>query len=168
MISRQVIVGLGSNLGARAQHLSAAVALLEARRDIELEARSTIVETPALTQPQPDFLNAAVRLRTTLTPEALLDVLLDIEHQLGRVRRERWGARTIDLDMLWIRGETVQTPRLEVPHPGLLLRSFALFPLLEVLDQEDPGQPELRARSAQLLPPVRVGPLGRAPHSGHA
>ena len=101
-----------------------------------------------------------MRLQTTLEPEALLEVLLGIEHALGRERRERWGARTIDLDVLWIRGETVQTPRLEVPHPGLLVRAFALHPLLEVLDPEDPGAADLRARAAELSEPPRVGTLG--------
>lgn len=160
MSNRQVVVGLGSNLGERAAYLSAAVARLEAHPEVVVEARSSVVATPALTQPQPDFLNAAVRLQTTLEPEALLEVLLGIEHALGRERRERWGARTIDLDVLWIRGETVQTPRLEVPHPGLLVRAFALHPLLEVLDPEDPGAAELRARAAELSEPPRVGTLG--------
>jgi 2-amino-4-hydroxy-6-hydroxymethyldihydropteridine diphosphokinase len=163
MSSRQVVVGLGSNLGDRAGYLAGALARLEAHPEIRVEARSSVVETPALTQPQPDFLNAAVRLRTTLPPEALLDVLLGIEHALGRERRERWGARTIDLDVLWIAGETVQTDRLTVPHPGLTERSFALFPLLEVLAPADPGGPPLRARAALLSVPRRVGALVSAP-----
>jgi len=162
MSTRQVVVGLGSNLGDRAAYLAAAVARLEANPDIVVEARSSVVATPALTQPQPDFLNAAVRLRTTLEPEALLDALLGIEHALGRERRERWGARTIDLDVLWIRGETLRTPRLEVPHPGLLVRAFALYPLVEVLDPEDPGAVALRARAAELSAPPRVGTLSEA------
>lgn len=163
MSARQLIVGLGSNLGARAAYLSAAVAILDAHPDVAVEARSSVVATPALVQPQPDFLNAAVRVRTTLAPEALLDVLLETERKLGRERHERWGARTIDLDVLWINGETVRTPRLEVPHPGLFLRSFALAPLLEVLDARDPAGPELRARAAALGVPRQVGQLGNVP-----
>jgi len=159
----QVIIGLGSNLGDRAASLMRAVAQLAAHPDITVEARSSVVATAALTEPgaaaQPDFLNAAVRLRTTLAPEALLDVLLDTERSLGRVRGERWGARTIDLDVLWITGETLHTARLDVPHPGLSTRSFALFPLLEVLDPADPGGPALRAESLLLEPPRHVGPL---------
>jgi 2-amino-4-hydroxy-6-hydroxymethyldihydropteridine diphosphokinase len=160
---RQVIVGLGSNLGDRAESLASAVAQLAAHPQIVIEARSSVVATAALTEPgaapQPDFLNAAVRLHTTLAAEALLDVLLEVERSLGRVRNERWGARTIDLDVLWINGETLHTARLHVPHPGLSTRSFALFPLLEVLDPDDPGGPELRAQSLLLEPPRRVGAL---------
>lgn len=165
MSSRQIVVGLGGNLGARAAYLSAAVALLEACPDITLEARSPVVATPALKQPQPDFLNAAVRLRTALDPHALLDLLLEFERALGRERHERWDARTIDLDILWIGDETVQTPRLEVPHPGLFMRNFAIFPLLSVLDPEDPGAPGLRARAALLEPPRQLGTLGDYPHA---
>lgn len=161
--ARQVVVGLGSNLGARAAYLSAAVALLDAHPEVVVEARSSVVATPAMTQPQPDFLNAAVRLRTTLAPEALLDLLLDTERTLGRVRHERWGTRTIDLDLLWITGEPVHTTRLEVPHPGLLERSFALVPLLEVLPPDDARGPELRAHAALLAVPRRVGALGDVP-----
>ncbi len=152
---RSVVVGLGSNLGARTAYLAAAAAVLDAHPAIRVEARSPLVATPALTQPQPDFLNAAVRLRTPLEPEALLDVLLVTERALGRERRERWGTRTIDLDVLSIRNETVRTERLEVPHPALMTRSFALFPLLAVLEAGDPFRRVCEAAAACLAPPPR-------------
>jgi 2-amino-4-hydroxy-6-hydroxymethyldihydropteridine diphosphokinase len=157
------IVGLGSNLGARTAYLAAAVELLAAHPAIDVVARSGLVATPALTQPQPDFLNAAVRLHTALEPEALLDVLLDIERTLGRERRERWGARTIDLDILSIRNETIDSARLTVPHPGLRERAFALFPLLAVLEADDPERLDYEAAAARLAAPPRRAWPTRAP-----
>jgi len=89
--------------------------------------------------PQPRYLNAAVLLTTALGAEALLDELLRIEASEGRERRERWGARTLDLDVLWIEGSAVHTSRIDVPHPGLRDRAFALLPLLELVpDAVDP------------------------------
>jgi 2-amino-4-hydroxy-6-hydroxymethyldihydropteridine diphosphokinase len=152
---RSVVVGLGSNLGARTAYLVAAVELLATHPAITVAARSCLVATPALTQPQPDFLNAAVRLHTALSPDALLDVLLDVERALGRERRERWGARTVDLDILCIRNETIDSARLSVPHPGLLARAFALFPLLAVLEADDPARPSCEAAASHLSPPPR-------------
>ncbi len=83
--------------------------------------------------PQPDYLNAAVLLETTLSLERLLDELLDIERTAGRERRVRWGPRTLDLDILWVRGKVVDLPGLTVPHPRLHERAFALLPLIEVM-----------------------------------
>ena len=150
---RSVVVGLGSNLGARTAYLAAAVEHLAAHPAITVAARSCLVATPALTQPQPDFLNAAVRLHTALSPDALLDVLLDVERALGRERRERWGARTVDLDILCIRNETIDSARLSVPHSGLLARAFALFPLLAVLEAGDPVRSVCEDAAARLAPP---------------
>ena len=84
---------------------------------------------------QPPFLNGAVRIQTTLAPRALLDSLLEIERSLGRVRDERWGPRTLDLDLIVYGGENVDEPGLRVPHPRLHERRFALEPLFE-LDPE--------------------------------
>lgn len=85
------------------------------------------------------FLNAALALETSLSPLALLDALLDVERRLGRVRRERWGPRSIDLDILWTDTGTFDSPRLTVPHPELRRRAFALRPLLDVApDATDP------------------------------
>lgn len=86
------------------------------------------------------YLNAAVRLVTPLSPEILLDELLAIERRHGRERRERWGPRRLDLDILWIAGQRVDTQRLRVPHPELTHRAFALLPLLDVApDATDPA-----------------------------
>jgi len=160
---RSVVVGLGSNLGARTAYLGAAVELLAAHPAIAVAARSSLAATPALTQPQPDFLNAAVRLHTALAPDALLDVLLDVERTLGRERRERWGARTIDLDILSIRNETLDTPRLTVPHPALRDRTFAIFPMISVLEADDPARPSWEAVALRLEPPPRYAWPTRPP-----
>lgn len=124
------VIGLGSNLGDRRALLAGAVrSLREAARVLGVSA---LYETLPLGPEQPHFLNAAVRIATGETPECLLERLLGIERMAGRVRRERWGPRVLDLDLLWIRGLVVATPSLEVPHPELLGRAFALVPLLDV------------------------------------
>ncbi len=142
------VVGLGSNLGSREAYLRAAELLLASRPDVQVTARSALYVTPPLGPPQPDFLNAALRLETDLAPRALLEVLLDVEARLGRVRRERWGPRCLDLDILyWSEGE-VDEDGLTIPHPGLAERAFAVAPLLDVA-------PELADRYACVPPPRR-------------
>ena len=133
-----VVVGLGSNLGDRIETLRRAVHELGELG--ELRALSHTYETPPLGPPQPDFLNAAVRLHTHLTPRELLERLLEIERGAGRERRVRWGPRTLDLDILWILGRCVAEPDLIVPHSELQNRAFALLPLLDVApDAIDPA-----------------------------
>ena len=129
-------VGIGSNLGDRESHLSRAVELLSTADNIEVSAVSQIRETePVGPVEQGPFLNAAVRVETELAPRELLDLLLEIEERMGRVRRERFGPRTIDLDLLLYGDEVVEGPGLTVPHPRLAERRFALEPLSE-LDPE--------------------------------
>jgi 2-amino-4-hydroxy-6-hydroxymethyldihydropteridine diphosphokinase len=124
------VIGLGANLGDRRATLASAARELEAFG--RLLARSSLYETEPVGPPQPRYLNAAVLLRTELGPEPLLSVLLDVEKRLGRVRRERWGPRAIDLDILWLDGTVHRSPTLVVPHPSLRERPFALRPLLDV------------------------------------
>ena len=129
-------VGIGSNLGERLVTIRHALALLAADPELEVEAVSTIRETdPVGVVDQPLFLNAAVRLTTGLAPRLLLERLLAVEQQLGRVRTERYGPRTIDLDLLLYGDEIVDEPGLRVPHPRLAERRFVLEPLAEL----DPG-----------------------------
>ena len=140
----QAVVGLGANLGDRLATLRRAAA--ELRRVATLERASHVYESASVGPAQPDFLNAAVLLTHSGGAEALLDDLLSIEARLGRVRRERWGPRLIDLDLLWAGATLVRTPRLVVPHPHLRERAFAVLPLLDVVpDAVDPetGQPYL-------------------------
>ena len=132
-----MVIGLGANLGDRLATMRGAVARIE--RVATVRARSRVYETaPVGKTDQPAFLNAAVGASCVLSPVALLDALLAIERDLGRVRSEdvaRWGPRTIDLDVLWIEGLLLDEPRLIVPHPQLLRRAFAQVPLLEVAPQ---------------------------------
>jgi 2-amino-4-hydroxy-6-hydroxymethyldihydropteridine diphosphokinase len=146
------IVGLGSNLGDRRATILAAVARLGAHDAITVEAVSPLYESDAVGPPQPAFLNAAVRVRTMLEPEALLDELLAMELAFGRVRAVRWGPRTLDLDLLWAAGPPVRTARLEIPHPHLHERPFALAPLLDVLPEASPA---LSARLCALGGPPK-------------
>ena len=132
------VVGLGSNVGDRAGHLKAAVVMLA--RLGTVAALSDVYETAAVGGPsQPAYLNAAARLETGLGPRDLLEALQRVECAEGRVRREHWGPRTLDLDLLWIGGLAVFSPVLTVPHPRLAVRAFALVPMLDVApDAVDP------------------------------
>ena len=126
-------VGLGANLGPREITLQRAVELLAEAEGVDVLAVSQLRETePVGVVDQPPFLNGAVRVDTTLTPRALLDTLLEIERALGRVREERWGPRTVDLDLLVYDDVVVDEPGLRVPHPRLHERGFALQPLAEL------------------------------------
>ena len=149
--ARDVIVGLGSNIGSREALLRAAVDLLAATPGVSVIARSDLYETAPVGPPQPRYLNAAVRLKSALDPETLLEALLAIERALGRERRVRWGARTLDLDVLWIDGVVHGSTTLTVPHPELTRREFALRPLVTLcpgaLDPRD-GAPLARALEA--------------------
>lgn len=130
-------IGIGSNLGERDVTIRDALNLLAADPDLEVEAVSEIRETdPVGVVDQPRFLNAAIRLATELAPRPLLERLLAVEQQLGRVRTGvRYGPRTIDLDLLLYGDEIVDEPGLRVPHPRLAERRFVLEPLAEL----DPG-----------------------------
>jgi 2-amino-4-hydroxy-6-hydroxymethyldihydropteridine diphosphokinase len=130
----QVYIGLGSNLGDREGYLRRAIELLREDPGIDVLAVSEARETdPVDYLDQPRFLNAAALVQTELAPRALLDRLLAVEQALGRIREgTRFGPRTIDLDLLLYGDETVAEPGLEVPHPRLAERRFALEPLHEL------------------------------------
>jgi 2-amino-4-hydroxy-6-hydroxymethyldihydropteridine diphosphokinase len=127
-------VGLGANLGDREAMLRSALELLEAEPGIELVAVSKLRDTdPVGIADQPRFLNAAAAVETDLSPRELLDRLLGIERRLGRTREgPRFGPRTIDLDLLLYGDEQIDEPGLEVPHPRLHERLFALEPLADL------------------------------------
>ena len=120
-----VLVALGGNLGDRAAYLASARAALTLLREVELLAVSRVEETAPLgAAVQGPYLNQMVAVSTTRTPESLLGALQAIERRLGRVRGQRWGARTIDLDIVRFGSRSVSTPVLELPHPGLCDREF--------------------------------------------
>jgi 2-amino-4-hydroxy-6-hydroxymethyldihydropteridine diphosphokinase len=146
-------VGLGANLGPREATLLRAVDLLAAETGIEVVELSSFRETePVGVTDQPTFVNGAVALDTTLRPRELLDTLLRVERELGRVRDgERWGPRTIDLDLLVYGDEVVDEPGLRVPHPRVHERRFALEPLAELEPGlEIPGRGAVSALLAEL------------------
>ena len=128
-------VGLGSNLGDRAATFASAIGALAASSGIDVVAVSSVIETaPVGDQDQPPFLNAAISVRTTLTPRALLTSCQSIELAHGRDRavERRWGPRTLDLDVLLYQAVVVDEPGLRIPHPHLHERLFALGPLAEI------------------------------------
>ena len=145
-------VGIGANLGPREETLRRAVELLGRADGVEVVAVSELRETdPVGVVDQPPFLNGAVAIETTLSPRALLDVLLEIERSLGRVRGERWGPRVVDLDLLVYGNEVVDEPGLRVPHPRLHERRFALEPLADLNPElEIPGRGTVSALLAAL------------------
>jgi 2-amino-4-hydroxy-6-hydroxymethyldihydropteridine diphosphokinase len=144
----RAFIGLGANLGDREATLRQALDLLAAEPGVELRAVSTFRETdPVGYLNQPRFLNAAAELETTLSPRELLDRMLAVERALGRERTgPRFGPRTIDLDLLLYGDETIEAPGLQVPHPRLHERRFALEPLAELdPDLELPGHGPIQA-----------------------
>jgi 2-amino-4-hydroxy-6-hydroxymethyldihydropteridine diphosphokinase len=127
-------VALGSNLGDREGHLAQARSALAALPGTALVATSRVEETAPLGPiPQPAYLNQMVLLRTTLAPQALLDACLAIERDAGRVRRERWGPRTLDLDLVRVGDVHSDDPHLRLPHPELPRRDFWQRELAELL-----------------------------------
>jgi 2-amino-4-hydroxy-6-hydroxymethyldihydropteridine diphosphokinase len=133
----RAFVGLGANLGDREQTLRRAVELLGAEEGVDVVAVSALRETdPVGLVDQPRFLNGVAEIETRLAPRELLETLLRLERELGRVRDGvRWGPRTVDLDLLVYGDEEIDEPGLHVPHPRLHERRFALEPLAE-LDSE--------------------------------
>ena len=126
-------LSLGANLGQREASIIEAMRLLQASEKIQLTAVSSLYETPPWGKlDQPAFINAAAAVKTELAPLELLQICQSIEKQLGRQRHEHWGARTIDVDMLYIPGVTMDEEALKLPHPYMLQRSFVLVPLAEV------------------------------------
>jgi 2-amino-4-hydroxy-6-hydroxymethyldihydropteridine diphosphokinase len=125
-------LALGSNMGDSQAILEAAIATLAQTPGISLEARSSWYKTKAVGPPQPDYLNGCVTLQVEMLPQELLESLLKIERQFGRVRQERWGPRTLDLDLLLYDDFIVDAPNLQIPHPGMRDRAFVLLPLAEI------------------------------------
>lgn len=156
---RRVVIGLGSNLGDRAETVRAAIRALRADPGLFVLRESPLYESPpAGGPPQGDYLNGAVLIVTSLPGPDILERALGVERSLGRTRpdAERWGPRTIDLDVLWIEGEAVDEPGLTVPHPRLRERAFALRPLVDLApDARDPHTGEEYASLPEASAPLR-------------
>ncbi|TML08561.1 MAG: 2-amino-4-hydroxy-6-hydroxymethyldihydropteridine diphosphokinase [Actinobacteria bacterium] len=147
-------IGLGANLGERGRTIAEALRRLDGDdRTWVLSSTAPIETEPVGYEDQPRFLNAAARLETTRSPRELLDLMLEIERDLGRIRGEgpRYGPRTIDLDLLLYGAETIDEDVLEIPHPRLHERRFVLEPLAE-LDPSlvVPGRGRVSALLAEL------------------
>jgi len=159
-------LALGSNLGDRLRTLQRAVDLLSADAGVEVVRSSRVYETEPVGPPQRAYLNAVLEVRTELEPRGLFDACRAVEAELGRVRDERWGPRTLDVDVLTYDERTVDEPDLTIPHPRMHERGFVLVPLGEL--DPDPMLPggrrlaELRLLPGSILgvrpfaPPLRV------------
>ncbi|NIR59411.1 MAG: 2-amino-4-hydroxy-6-hydroxymethyldihydropteridine diphosphokinase [Gammaproteobacteria bacterium] len=148
----RVYVGLGSNLDDPVAQLRRAREALERLPATGLAARSALYRNPPMGPPgQPDYVNAVVALDTGLGPHELLDLLQAIEAQQGRVRgAERWGPRTLDLDILMYGDAVLEDERLTIPHPGLQQRPFVLYPLRDIAPElEVPGGGAVSALAAR-------------------
>jgi 2-amino-4-hydroxy-6-hydroxymethyldihydropteridine diphosphokinase len=129
---QRVAVALGSNLGDSPRTLTGALRTLEDTPGIRLLARSRWYRTAPVGPPQPDYLNGCALLEVSLPPDDLLERLQATERHYGRVRRERWGARTLDLDLIFYGALRLESERLRVPHPRFRERAFVLLPLAEI------------------------------------
>lgn len=129
----KAFLGLGSNLGNRKNTILLAMEKLQNHPQIDILKKSSIIETkPYGNKNQPNFLNCVIKIETQLNPEHLLKVCNNIENDLGRVRAEKWGPRTIDIDILFIDDMIINTKNLTVPHSEVHLRKFVLDSLVEI------------------------------------
>jgi 2-amino-4-hydroxy-6-hydroxymethyldihydropteridine diphosphokinase len=128
----KLYLSLGSNIGNRAENIARAIAAL-GERGVRVTRESSLYETePLEIKEQPWFLNCAIEAETELSPGRLMEVLLEIEREMGRERRVPKGPRLIDIDILLYGADIVREPRLEIPHPRMAERKFVLVPLAEI------------------------------------
>jgi len=131
--ARTAYLSLGSNLGERRENLRAAIRMLEDRASCIITVVSSLYETkPVGLVEQPDFLNAVIAVKTTLSPADLLERCMKTEETLGRQRTIRWGPRVIDIDILLYEDVSMETENLIIPHPRMAERAFVLIPLAEI------------------------------------
>ena len=129
----RVFLGLGGNLGDPQASMAAALRILDDDAGTRVVTVSSVYRTPPWGKTdQPDFLNAAAEIATTHEPRALLALCLDAERALKRERRERWGPRIVDIDILVFGNRLIREPGLEIPHPRIFERAFVIVPLAEV------------------------------------
>lgn len=144
-------IALGANLGDRERNIRDALRRLAASSEISIRKISSLLENPAVGGPAgaPSFLNVVAEIETTLSPRALLQRLLAVEHELGRERHEKWEPRKIDLDLILYGNMVIDEPDLIVPHPRMHERRFVLQPLAEIAPQV--LHPVLHQKAAALL-----------------
>ena len=147
-MSQGIFLSLGTNMGNKAFNLNQASKLIAIFALIT--KKSSLYSTGAWgNTDQPSFYNQIIEVDTALRPEVLLERLLSVEHELGRIREERWGPRIIDIDILFYHDKIIQSENLTIPHPGIASRRFVLAPLAEI----NPGfrHPVLQKSIEQLL-----------------
>ncbi|TWV98020.1 2-amino-4-hydroxy-6-hydroxymethyldihydropteridine diphosphokinase [Chitinophaga pinensis] len=135
----KAILLIGGNLGDRTGHLREAVEQID-KQVGRVEKQSSLYETAAWgVAGQPDYLNQALLVATEMDARTLLHTVLAIEHTIGRIRRQKWGARVIDIDIIFFNDAVINEPDLKIPHPQMQFRQFVLVPLMEILpDWEHP------------------------------
>lgn len=157
---RQAFLGLGGNIGDTLGYLREAVLALEAESPdgaVEVIAVSSVYETEPIGGPEQDvFLNIVAEIKTSLEPYELLEFCLGLEQATGRVRRVRWGPRTLDVDVLWMEGVVMNEEDLTIPHPRMTLRRFVMVPLGEIAPEflagwEDPEDGDIK-KAGDLFP----------------
>jgi len=142
----KVFIGLGSNLGDRKKNIDNSIRLLhDPGNNVEILDRASYYETEPVGPIQPWFINTAIKIETSLSPEEILSKCKEVERRIGRVDSFRWGPRLVDLDLLLFGDRVVKTEQLVLPHPQLEERKFVLLPLIEL--------------EAQLTHPVLGTPL---------
>ncbi|MEQ8907460.1 2-amino-4-hydroxy-6-hydroxymethyldihydropteridine diphosphokinase [Ekhidna sp.] len=144
-----IYILLGSNMGNRLEYLREAENLL-IQQGIQVIDESSIYETAPWGKENQDwFLNVVLQIETSKSPTELLKTILEVEQSLGRIRKEKWGERCIDIDILYYHNEIMSTDELNIPHPGIPTRKFTLIPLVEMCPME--VHPETNQTQMQLL-----------------
>lgn len=142
----KVYLGLGSNMGDRAHQLQQAIQIIDRFQHIDVTSVSPIYETkPVGYTDQPQFLNLCIEIETTLKPQELLKRCLETEQALHRVRKIRWGPRTLDVDILLYGNEIIEEDNLIIPHPRMVERAFVLIPLNDIASKH------IEPRSQRLI-----------------
>jgi 2-amino-4-hydroxy-6-hydroxymethyldihydropteridine diphosphokinase len=142
----ETLIGLGGNVGDPVKSIGQALEMIGGNKDCRVEAVSSLWRTPPWGKTdQPDFINACAKVSTRLEPRAFLQLCLQTEKALKRVRKERWGPRSIDIDILFFGNRSIEEEGLVIPHPRIAERAFVLVPLAEiapelVLDGESIGK----------------------------
>ena len=132
-MNHRALIGVGSNIGLAAQNCKKAIELVNKSESVNVTAQSSLYESqPVGKTNQPWFVNSTIEVYTKLGPEELLQYLLNIEQEFGRIRKEKWGARIIDLDILDFEGLIMNSKTLTLPHPEMTKRRFVLEPLSEI------------------------------------